>query len=490
MALKVLVVEDTAELRRGIERHLRAKGAEVTATESVEVALDTLKRDPSFTLMLLDVNLPDGNGLDVLERLPRGTRKPPTIVMTGEATIDTAVGAMRIGAKDFLLKPFSLDALDQTIARTLTGKKNSLRVAETIEADATEAWRQQHAQSFLGRSPQLLRAFEVMRRIAATDCSVLVHGETGTGKELVAKALHQGSERSKGTFVAINCAAIPENLIESELFGHAKGAFTGAQATRTGRFLEADGGTLFLDEIGEMPLALQSKLLRALQEKEIVPLGDSKAVPIDVRVIAATNRDLEEMVEQKKFREDLLYRLDVIRVDLPPLRERRGDVALLAAAFVEDANQRRGCRVNGIEAAAMTALEAYEWPGNVRQLANVIERMVILRADGMLTIDDVPEKLRRGRAEQRPTASALDLPVLPDEGLDLRASVERYESALMRQALERTGWNKNRAAAILKLNRTTLVEKLKKRGWMTDDEAQSSAGTISSPGSVPAELVD
>jgi transcriptional regulator with PAS, ATPase and Fis domain len=274
-------------------------------------------------------------------------------------------------------------------------------------------------------------------------------------------AIHAASGRGAGPLVAVNCAAIPEQLIESELFGHSKGAYTGAQRERQGRFLAADGGTLLLDEIGELPLAVQGKLLRALQEREIVPLGDDRPVHVDVRVIAATHRDLEDMVEKKKFREDLLYRLDVIRVELPPLRDRAGDIPTLVSAFIDDANRRRGTRVHGIEDEAIAMLEAHAWPGNVRQLANIIERMVILRADGLLTAEDVPAKVR---AVERTSILENEEAVLPAQGIDLRAALERFESAMLRQALERTRGNKNRAAALLKLNRTTLVEKLKKRG--------------------------
>ncbi len=473
MTLKILVVEDTAELRRGLERHLRSRGAEVVGTESVDTAVDVLTRDQTFHLMVLDLNLPEGSGLSVLDRLPRGVRKPITIVMTGDASVDNAVGALRSGAQDFILKPFSLDALDAAIARAMAGRGRG-RIVPVDDDDATEQWRRRHAPAMLGRSPQLNQAIDLMRRVADTDCAVLIGGETGTGKELAARALHSGSARARGPFVALNCAAIPENLIESELFGHSRGAFTGAATSRSGRFVEAHGGTLFLDEVGEMPLALQAKLLRALQEKEIVPLGEGKAIPVDVRIVAVTNRDLEEMVEQHRFREDLLYRLDVIRVDLPPLRKRKGDVAVIAQSLVEEISGRRHTTVTGIDAEAMAALEAYDWPGNVRQLANIIDRMVILRVDGMLTIEDVPEKLRIARVD--PDAETQEMK-LPADGIDLRASVERYESSLMRQALERTGWNKNRAAAILKLNRTTLVEKLKKRGWNADDDG-SSAGRL------------
>jgi DNA-binding NtrC family response regulator len=480
LGLKVLVVEDDAELRRAIERHLKRHGAEVAGTESVAVAVETLSGRQRFDAVLLDMWLPDGRGLDVLDQIPKGLARPATIVMTGEATVETAVGALRVGAIDYLLKPFSMDALDAALARVVTKQSGTFDVA-TTDTSAIEEWRRRHAPTMLGRHPTLLRAFQVLARIAPTDCSVLVQGETGTGKELVARAIHGASGRGAQPFVAVNCAAVPEQLMESELFGHGKGAFTGAERARTGRFQMAHKGTLFLDEVGEMPLAVQAKLLRALQEKEILPLGETKPVEVDVRVVAATHRDLEQMVEKKLFREDLLYRLDVIRVELPSLRQRREDIPLLVEAFIADTSRRRGCNISGIDVAAMQALMAYHWPGNVRQLQNAIERMVLLRGDGTLTIDDVPDKMRESRKAEEAASLGLASPLLPTDGVDLRDAVERYEGGLIRQALERTGWNKNRAAALLKLNRTTLVEKLKKRGWLTEDETPDGAPTSRDP---------
>jgi DNA-binding NtrC family response regulator len=461
-SVRILVLEDDAGLRRGIERHLKRSGAEVTATASIEEAIETLRTAPGFDAFVTDLHLPDGTGLEVLERLPAEAKRPATIVMTGEATIETAVGALRLGALDYLLKPFSMEALDTTLRRVVAHEA-SPEPRGAPDFAAAEAWRARHAPQFLGRAPRLLEVFEVLRRVAPTDCSVLVSGETGTGKELVARAIHAASGRGGGPFVAINCASVPEQLMESELFGHAKGAYTGAQSARVGRFQAAHQGTLFLDEVGEMPLALQAKLLRALQEKEILPLGENHPVHVDVRVVAATHRDLEAMVEARQFREDLLYRLDVIRVELPPLRSRAGDIELLVQAFVRDACARRGANVTLLEPAALEALRAYAWPGNVRQLQNVVERMVLLRGDGAVTLADVPEKIRGAAASRAASAHPYATPMLPDEGIDLRDAVERFETALILQALERVGGNRNRAAALLKLNRTTLVEKLKKR---------------------------
>ncbi|MET0343969.1 MAG: sigma-54 dependent transcriptional regulator, partial [Polyangiales bacterium] len=301
-------------------------------------------------------------------------------------------------------------------------------------------------------------------------CSVLITGESGTGKELIARAIHDVSERRDHPFMAVNCAAIPETLLESELFGHTRGAFTGAQAARVGRFAAADGGTIFLDEIAEMPLGLQAKILRLLQEKEVTPLGESKSRKIDVRVVAATNKDLEDMVRSRTFREDLLYRLNVIPIELPALRNRRSDISELVRHFLKRINHRRSRKVTGIDARALELLVQFDWPGNVRQLENTIERMVLLKGEGELNIDDLPEKMRAAPAQRPVRRSPWEEPLLPAEGIDLREALESFESSLIRQALERVGWNKNRAAALLQMNRTTLVEKLKKKGFVQTDE--------------------
>ncbi len=468
--IRVLILEDHAELRRGLERHLKKRGLEVVATDCIAAANAALDVGTVFDAVILDIWLPDGRGLDILDRVP-ATHRPVAIVMTGEATVETAVGALRVGAIDYLLKPFSMEALDAALDRAVSRSRVEPTSVEPLDESSLEAWRLHHAPRLLGRHPTLLATLDLLRRIAPTDCSVLVCGETGTGKELVARAIHSASGRGSFAFVAINCAAVPEQLMESELFGHARGAFTGAQTARVGRFATAHGGTLFLDEVGEMPLSVQAKLLRALQEKEIVPLGESHAIAVDVRVVAATHRDLDEMVEQRLFRADLLYRLDVIRTDLVPLRERRGDIPSTVDAFIAEANQRRGGHITGISPAALRVLTEYHWPGNARQLLHAVERMVIMRREGILEPGDLPEKVlhavRRDHATSRPFVE----PWLPDDGLDLREVVERFESSLIRQALARTGGNRNRAAALLRMNRTTLVEKLKKRALLrTDDD--------------------
>jgi DNA-binding NtrC family response regulator len=477
----VLVLEDEDVLRRGIERHLRRQGHEVIACGTVAEATSALASGPTPDVALVDLWLPDGGGLDALTAIQDPARRPPTVVMTGEATVDTAVAAVRLRVHDYLLKPFSMDALDAAITRVVGSKPVSgIHTNPAVaEPSSARAWRNRYAPQMLGESPALLSVFSVLQRVTTSDCPILVHGETGTGKELVARAIHGSSGRGARPFIAVNCAAVPEALMESELFGHSRGAYTGAAEKRVGRFQAANGGTLFLDEIGEMPLSLQAKLLRALQEKQITPLGENRPIDVDVRVVAATHRNLDDLVAEGLFREDLLYRLDVIRLELPPLRERASDLPPLVDGLISDINGRRGAKVTGIEPSAMKHLLAYAWPGNVRQLQNVLERAVLLRQEGLLTSEDLPTRIRTVAATPVAQEGPFGTPSLPDDGVDLRDAVDRFESALIRQALVRTNWNKNRAATILHLNRTTLVEKLKKRGWLDSAEGAEEEGPAS-----------
>ncbi|MFO0650527.1 MAG: sigma-54 dependent transcriptional regulator [Polyangiales bacterium] len=312
----------------------------------------------------------------------------------------------------------------------------------------------------IGRHPAIRSVLTTLERVAGSSCTVLVTGESGTGKELAVAALHDASPRAKRPLVAVNCGAIPENLIESELFGHAKGAFTGAHATRQGWVAAAEGGTLFLDEVGELPLAMQVKILRLLQQKEYCPVGDSRSVHCDIRVVAATNRDLEAEVAAGRFREDLYYRLNVVCVNLPPLRERVEDIEILARFFLRMCSERVERRdLTGFTDDAIAVLKAHDWPGNIRTLENAIERAVLLSDGPMIRAEDLPPKVRR--AAQQPQGTARPL---PDAGIDLRQAVQEYENDMIRQALDRTGGNKNRAAQLLGLNRTTLVEMLKRKG--------------------------
>jgi sigma-54 specific flagellar transcriptional regulator A len=316
----------------------------------------------------------------------------------------------------------------------------------------------------IGRSPRIRAALQTLVRVSTSSCTVLVTGESGTGKELFVAALHDASPRAKGPLVAVNCGAIPENLIESELFGHARGAFTGAHANRQGRVAAAEGGTLFLDEVGELPLSVQVKLLRLLQQREYSPVGESRVVKCDVRIVAATNRNLEEEVAEGRFREDLFYRLNVIHVDLPPLRERPEDVPLLANHFLRAAAARAGrSDIVGFTPEALDRIAAYDWPGNVRSLENAVERAVLLAVGPRVEVGDLPPRIVESGSSTSRLRAAEPACSLPESGIDLRSAVEEYENRLIRQALERTGWNKNHAAQLLGLKRTTLVEMLKRK---------------------------
>ncbi|MCA9633066.1 MAG: sigma-54-dependent Fis family transcriptional regulator [Myxococcales bacterium] len=331
------------------------------------------------------------------------------------------------------------------------------RASGVFSVEGIRESRPRSMQGVVGASDALVDIYRVIDRIADTNCTVLITGESGTGKELVARAVHTASNRARENFVAVNCGAIPENLLESELFGHAKGAFTGAHANKSGRIAQAEGGTLFLDELGELPLALQVKLLRVLQSGEYSPVGETRVIKANVRVVAATNIDLEQAVAEGRFREDLYYRLNVIHVTTPPLRDRSEDIPLLVQYFLHKVNQRTGRDVSEVSRAAAQILMAWSWPGNVRELENTIERAVLLCAGDKIEPMDLPAKIRGLGGERRVS------PKLPDSGLDLRRAVESFENDLLRQALDRTGWNKNRAASLLGLNRTTLVEMLKRK---------------------------
>jgi transcriptional regulator with PAS, ATPase and Fis domain len=323
-------------------------------------------------------------------------------------------------------------------------------------------WRNRFAPNMIGQDPTLMKVFETIEKVCDTDCNVLVTGESGTGKELVARAIHVSSPRAEKPFVALNCAAIPKELMESEIFGHVKGAFTGALERRDGRFAVADGGTLFLDEIGEMDLDLQGKFLRVIQEKEITPVGETKSRKVDVRLVAATNRDLNQQCKDGKFREDLFYRLNVIPINLPALKERIADVPMLCRYFLQRSNKRHRRMVDGISDDAQEVLNGHAWPGNVREMENLIERLVILKKEGLIDLSDLPPELSNSPADQ-----LLSQNVFPVDGVNLKETLEQIEVKLIKQALSRSGGNKAKAAQLLQLKRTTLVERLKKLGLTT-----------------------
>ena len=450
----VLLVEDEKDVRDALRVQLQDEGHQVVEAESGDEALSLLEQSP-FDIMLTDVMIPNINGIELVERIGNFSSIPVTIVMTGYGSVEMAVKAIKAGAFDFLQKPFSVEVLSATIESALRVK--SLR-DENVELRRTVKG-QFGLGNLISSSEVMKEVFRLIECVADTDSTVLILGESGTGKELIAQTTHFHSSRRKGCLIPVNCGAIPEALLESELFGHEKGAFTGAVATRVGRFELAAGGTIFLDEIGDLSPPLQVKLLRVLQEKTFERVGGTRTFKTDARVIAATNQDLEDLVANKRFREDLYYRLNVVPILVPPLRHRTEDIPLLVEHFVHQFNERRSSKLTGVSPEAMTLLCNYQWPGNVRELGNIIERMAILKRDGQIEISDLPEKIRSPHVtpvSNMPTA-------IPVGGINLSTTVEEFENRLILEALERTNWVKSKAAQLLHINRTTLIEKLKKK---------------------------
>ena len=408
--------------------------------------------------MLCDVRMPGINGLELIRQIREIQPDLPCIVITGYGSPEQSVEALRAGAFWYLEKPFEQASLD-VVRRLVDQAIEHGRMKGEIRMLQRQLRSRYGFDSIVGTSGALRRALEVVEKVADTDSTVLVTGESGSGKELIARALHFNSRRSDRMLVTVNCGAIPEELLESELFGHVKGAFTNAVSQREGRFSVANGGTLFLDEIGDMSPNLQVKLLRVLQDKRFEPVGSSKTVEVDVRLIAATNQDLEVAIRERRFREDLFYRLNVIPIEVPPLRDRREDIPLLAQHFVERIAAEKDKPVDGIAQDALDRLCDHDWPGNVRELENLIERLVVLCGEGEIRLEDLPPKLREG-----PSTPFAQAPRVTASGLPFNEVVDRFETDLILQALEQTHWNKNQAARLLGLNRTTLLEKIKKKG--------------------------
>lgn len=452
---RILIVDDEASLRTALFRALDRKGYQVNTSATAKEAETIGASDKAIDLAIVDLRLPDGDGIELMAKLRGLHPNIQVIILTGHASIETAVEATRKGAFHFVTKPCNLDEIMTLVDRALS--HSQLKTENQHLRTALHSKYQ--FDNIIGQSDAILDVLSMIERVAQSDSTVLIMGESGTGKELVAKALHFNSPRSAEAFIPINCGAIPAELLESELFGHVKGAFTGAISNRTGRFEMADEGTLFLDEIGDMNPSLQVKLLRVLQERCFEPVGSAKTIPANVRVIAATNVDLESAVESGEFREDLFYRLNVIPIRIPALRERKSDIPLLLQHFIQTFNRTRNRSLAGISSDALNLLCNYPWPGNIRELENLVERLAILKGSGVIDVMDLPEKYRRAQVESDP--SKLDI---PDNGLDFNTAVDNYENALIMRALEKTGWNRNQAALLLKLNRTTLVEKIKKKG--------------------------
>ena len=448
----VLLIEDEALLRQAVAEQLGDRGYLVEQAGSGEEALARLA-DFAFDVIITDLRLPGIDGAAVVDAALERYPDIVAIVVTGYGTVKGAVEAIKRGAADFVSKPFQIDELILALNAALERRRLKSENAY-LRAQLEERYR---FEGLIGKSPSMKRLFQLLETVAATTSTILITGETGTGKEVVARAIHHNSPRRQARFVALNCSAIPETLLEAEIFGHVRGAFTGAIGNRQGRLEQAHKGTLFLDEVGTMSAALQMKLLRVLQEREFERVGDSHTIKVDVRVIAATNSDLLRMVEDGEFREDLYYRLNVIPVQIPPLRDRREDIPLLVQHFLDKLCDAAQPPVT-VSQEAMRRLMAYGWPGNVRQLENAVERAMAFRGGrGQIEVDDLPPEL--AAASEPPAAAAL---ALPEEGVDLVAFVTSIERELIQRSLERTNGNKGQAARLLHLKRTTLVEKLKR----------------------------
>jgi len=451
----ILIVDDDKKTRDFVSAFLSYKGYQVMQAIDGQDALEKIEA-ASVQLVITDLMMPRINGLDFVKRIKAERPDIVTIVYSAFANFEMTSNLLKAGAFFFLEKPFNLEELENHVKRGIEHsslQNQSFRTKPNIKNRSL-------LNNIIGESQKMLSLFELIEKVANSDATVLLQGESGTGKELVARAIHDLGTRRNKNFVPVNCAAIPEDLLESELFGHVKGSFTGAIATRIGRFEMAEKGSLFLDEIGDMKPSLQVKLLRVLQNKEFEPVGSASSKKADVRIIAATNQNLDKMVATKEFREDLYYRISVIPITLPPLRERLEDIPLLINTFLERFNRDKHNKVSGIDKSAMACLTHYEWPGNVRELENLIERLVILKVSGVITVADLPDKYRSSKV---PVQSESEPMLLPENGFCLNSAVEEFENQLILQALEKTGGNKKEAAVLLNLKRTTLIEKLKKK---------------------------
>ncbi len=489
---RILVVDDEPNLRKVLGALLQQAGYEVLTEADGDSALARIKSSPrgAFDVVISDLRMPGMDGMHLLKALIEDDPSLPVVILTAHGSVDTAVEAVKSGAFDFLEKPFERDQIERVIGkaaatRRLSGPRTEPRTRPESGSRPVEPASPEQAPSdfgMVGRSDAMRSVTEMIRTVAASPSTVLIAGESGTGKELVARALHLGSERHARPFIRVNCAAIPATLVESELFGHERGAFTGAVSSRPGRFELADGGTLFLDEVSEIPLEIQVKLLRAIQESEFERVGGVKTLRVDVRLIAATNRDLEIEIREKRFREDLYYRLNVVPIHLPPLRDRPEDVEPLLEHFLIRSNERLGKDVRGFASEALEALRAYAWPGNIRELENLVERMVLFASSDRISLDELPDSFigpsSDGDGEPEGTVEPGDesdegmgrmirLP-LDSLGLDLKEAVKagsrRIEEALIREALAQTDANVTRSARKLGISRRSLQSKMKELG--------------------------
>ena len=455
----IFIADSDVKTRDLVSAFLTYQGYNITAAESGTPFIDTLQKN-NVDIIIADLAYLHSIAPDFKER---SSMLNPLLVLIGYGETNVPELKKATGDPVFTLpKPLNLDELESLVMRAR--EYQSLKTYDSTIGGSTQ--NQIISATMIGTSPPMLALYEMIVKVAASNATVLIQGESGTGKELAARAIHQLSDRHAKNFVPVNCAAIPDDLLESELFGHVKGSFTGAYANRIGRFEMADKGTLFLDEIGDMKANLQVKLLRVLQNREFEPVGASKSQKVDVRIVAATNKNLEELVISRDFREDLYYRLSVIPITIPPLRERREDISILINTFLARFNVDKRHAVKGFSRDALSILCNYEWPGNVRELENLVERIVILKGSGLVVPDDLPVKYLSGKLPQSVSVQVPGLPsdrLLPEGGICLNSAVDEFENNLITQALSRTGGNKKEAALLLNLKRTTLIEKLKKK---------------------------
>ncbi len=449
--MRVMIIDDEESMRHMLTVMLTKEGYEVVSFPDADSALKALDGGECFDFILSDIRMPGTDGLGFLKALKNKKHNCTVIMMSAYGTIDTAVECMKLGAYDYISKPFKTDEVLLTLKKAEEREKLKRENRRLRE----EVGKEYDFRRIFTTDKRMLEILELVKKVADYNTTVLITGESGTGKELVARAIHFGGRRSQGPFVAVNCGAIPAPLLESELFGHIKGAFTDAHRNKTGLFQEAHGGTLFLDEVGELPMELQVKLLRVLQENEIRRVGDNKPIKIDTRVVAATVKDLSEEIKKGRFREDLYYRLNVIEITLPPLRERKGDIEGLARIFIEKYAKKFGKKIKGISKEALSALMDYDWPGNIRELENVIERAVILEESDTIGPSSLPPL-------RRPQGGNGTMPV--SSGLSIKKAQERLEKELISKALEKTGGNRTRAAELLEISHRALLYKIKSYG--------------------------
>ncbi len=475
---RILVVEDEKSMRDLLALMLRKEGYAVESADSGLKARDRMEsgREGPFDLVISDISMPGMSGLDLLRYARKGMPETAVILMTAYGTKETAIEALNEGALYYVEKPFDLDEVRAVVRKTLEQKRlaaenEALKVQnQGLRAELQGKYR---FDGLVGRSSKMKSIFDLIERVATTGSTIMISGESGTGKELIARAVHYNSGRKDGAFVSINCGALPDELLESELFGHMKGSFTGATASKKGLFEVAGGGTIFLDEIGETSPAMQIKLLRVLQERKIRRVGGTEEIDVDVRVITATNQDLEKLVREKRFREDLFYRINVIPIRMPALREKPEDIPALAEHFLQKYRRQIGKQIEGISKAAMECLESYPWPGNVRELENVIERAVALEAGETIQSESVPREVRSGKFRR----GEVDV-VLPESGIDLERHLEELRSKFMTEAMERSGSVQTRAAEMLGMTFRSFRYFAKKYGLTgRDATAASEAGS-------------